>query len=77
MARMANSTDEKLATKLTKDDQQPDLLLPATWWPNTLPEFENVEWWQRSHTRVKCRQCHGKCSLVENPSYRSSNCHEC
>ena len=28
-----NWTDEKIATKLTKDDQQPDLLLPARWWP--------------------------------------------
>ena len=35
-----NWTDEKLATKLTKDDQQPVLLLPARWWPDTLPEFE-------------------------------------
>ena len=26
-----NWTDEKLATKLTKDDQQPVLLLPARW----------------------------------------------
>ena len=33
-------TDEKLATKLTKDDQQPVLLLPARWWPDMLPEFE-------------------------------------
>jgi len=30
-----NWTDEKLATKLTKDDQQPVLLLPARWWPDT------------------------------------------
>jgi len=36
-----NWTDEKLATKLTKDDQQPVLLLPARWWPDTLPEFES------------------------------------
>jgi len=34
-------TDEKLASKLTKDDQQPVLLLPARWWPDMLPEFEN------------------------------------
>jgi len=67
-----NWTDEKLATKLTKDDQQPALLLPARWWPDTLPEFESGAWWQRTHTRVKCRQC--KCSLVENPSFRSSKC---
>jgi len=33
--------DEKLATKLMKDDQQPVLLLPARWWPDTLPEFES------------------------------------
>ena len=32
-----NWTDEKFATKLTKDDQQPFLLLPARWWPDTLP----------------------------------------
>jgi len=30
-----NWTDEKLATKLTKNDQQPVLLLPARWWPDT------------------------------------------
>jgi len=36
-----NWTDEKLATKLTKDDQQPVLLLPASQWPDTLPEFES------------------------------------
>jgi len=68
-----NWTDEKLATKLTKDDQQPVLLLPARWWPDTLPEFESGGWWQRPHKRVRCRQC--KCSLVENPSFKSSKCH--
>jgi len=36
-----NWTDVKLATKLTKDDQQPVLLLPARWWPYTLPQFES------------------------------------
>jgi len=51
-----NWTDEKLATKLTKDDQQPVLLLPARWWPDTLPEFESGGWWQRPHKRVRCRQ---------------------
>jgi len=35
-----NWTAEKLATKLTMDDQQPVLLLPARWWRDTLPEFE-------------------------------------
>jgi len=39
-----NGTDEKLETKLTKDDQQPVLLLPARWWPDTLLEFENEGW---------------------------------
>jgi len=67
-----NWTDEKLATKLTKDDQQLVLLLPARWWPDTLLEFESGGWWQRPHTRVRCRHC--KCSLVENPSFKSSNC---
>ena len=70
-----NWTDEKLATKLTKDDQQPVLLLPARWWPDMLPEFESGGWWQRPHKRVRCRQC--KCSLVENPSFKSSKCHGC
>ena len=70
-----NWTDEKLATNLTKDYQQPVLLLPARWWPGTLPEFESGGWWQRPHTRVRCRKC--KCSLVENPSFRSSKCHGC
>jgi len=32
-----NRTDEKLATKLTKDDQQLVLLLLARWWPDTSP----------------------------------------
>ena len=68
-------TDEKIATKLTKDDQQPVLLLPARWWPDTLPEFESGGWWQRPHKRVRCRQC--KCSLVENPSFKSSKCLGC
>ena len=67
-----NWTDEKLATKLTKDGQQPVLLLPARWWPDTLPELESGRWWQRPHTQVKCGQC--KCSLVENLSFRSSKC---
>jgi len=62
-----NWNDEKLATKLTKDDQQPFLLLPARWWPDTLPEFESGGWWQRPRKRVRCRQC--KCSLVENPRF--------
>jgi len=70
-----NWTDEKLATKLMKDDQQPVLLLPCRWWPDTLPEFESEGWRQRPHTRGRCRQC--KCSLVENPSFRSSKCHGC
>jgi len=39
--RWQNWTDEKLATKLTKDDQQPVLIPPAKWWPDTLPEFES------------------------------------
>jgi len=39
-----NRTDEKLATKLTKHDQQPVLILPARWWPDTLPEFESGGW---------------------------------
>jgi len=68
-----NWTDEKLATKLTKDDQQLVLLLPARWWPDTLPEFESGGWWQRLHKRVRRRQC--ICSLVENPSFKSSKCH--
>jgi len=50
-------TDEKLATKLTKDDHQLVLLLPARWWPDTLPEFESGGWWKRPQTRVKCRHC--------------------
>jgi len=41
-----NWTVENLATKLTKDDQQPVWLLPARWWPDTLPEFESGGWWQ-------------------------------
>jgi len=41
-----NWTDEKLATKLTKDDQQLVLLLPARWWPDTLPKFQSGGWWQ-------------------------------
>jgi len=68
-----NWTDEKLATKLTKDDQQLVLLLPARWWPDTLLEFESGRWRQRPHKRVRCRQC--KCSFVENPSFESSKCH--
>jgi len=37
--RWQNGTDQKLATKLTKDDnwQQLVVLLPARWWPDTLP----------------------------------------
>jgi len=31
-----NWTDEKLAKKPSNDDQQPDLLLPARWWPDML-----------------------------------------
>jgi len=45
----SNWTDEKLATKMTKDDQQPVLLLQVRWWSDTLPEFESGEWWQRPH----------------------------
>jgi len=36
-----NWIDEQLTTKLTTDDQQPALLLPARWWPDTLPDFES------------------------------------
>jgi len=65
-----NCTDEKLATKMTEDDQQRFLLLPTRWWPDTLPEFETEGWWQRPQTRVKCRHC--RCGFVENPSLRSN-----
>jgi len=68
-----NWTDEKLATKLTKIDQQLVLLLPARWWPDTLPEFESRGWWQRPQTRAKCRYC--SCGVVENPSLKSNKCH--
>jgi len=51
------------------NQQQPVLLLPARWWPDTLPEFESGGWRQRPHKRVRCRQC--KCILVENPSFES------
>ena len=68
-------TDGKLATKLTKNDQQPVFILPARWWPDTLPEFESGGWWQRPHKQVRCRR--HKCSLVENPSFKSSNCQGC
>jgi len=69
-----NWNDEKLATKLTKDDQQLVLLLPARWWPDALQEFESGGWCQRQYKRVRCRQC--KCSLVENPSFESSKFRE-
>ena len=67
-----NRNDEKLATKLTTDDQQQIWLLPARWWPDTLQELECGGWLQRPHKRVRCRQC--KCSVVENPSFKSSKC---
>jgi len=67
-----NWTNEKLATKITKDGQQLVLLPPARWWPDTLPEFESEEW-QRLQMRVKCWQC--ECSVVEDLGLRSSKCH--
>ena len=70
-----NWTDEKLATKLTKDRQQPVLLLPARWWPDTLPEFESEGWWQRPQMLVKCRQC--PFSFVENLSLGINKCYGC
>jgi len=72
--RWQNWTDEKLATKLTKDDQQPVLLLPARWWPD-MPEFESELWWQRPQTRAKRKRC--RCGFVENLSLRSNKCHGC
>jgi len=62
--RCQNWTHEKLATKLTKDGQQLVLVLPARWWPDTLPEFGSGGWWQRPHMRGRCRQC--KYSLIDN-----------
>jgi len=73
--RWQNWTDKKLATKLTKDDQQPVLLLPARWWPDTLPAFESRGWWQRPHKRV--RYWLFLFSLVENPNFESSKYHGC
>jgi len=71
-------TDEKLATNLTKDHQQPILLLPAKRWPNTLPECESEGWWQTPQTRVKCRHClTNRCGFTENPSLRSNKCNGC
>ena len=68
-------THEKRATKLTKDDQQLVLLLPARWWPDTLPEFESEGWWQRPQMLVKCRQC--PFSFVENLSLGINKCYGC
>jgi len=68
-----NWTNKKLATKLEKDAQQPVLLLPPRWWPETLPEFESEGWLQWPQTRVKCRNC--RCGFVEHPSLRSIKCH--
>jgi len=48
-----NWTDEKLATTLTKDKQQPVLLLPARWWLDTLPKSESEGWCQRPQTQAK------------------------
>ena len=71
-----NWTDEKLATRLTKDDQQPVLLLPAkSRWPDALPEFESEGWWQRPQTRARCTHC--RCGFVENLGLRSNLCHGC
>ena len=56
-------------------DQQPVLLLPARWWPDTLPEFESEGWWQRPQTRARCKHC--RCGFVENLSLRSNLCHGC
>ena len=38
-----NQTDEKLATNLTKDDQQLVLLLLARWWPDTCQSLEGED----------------------------------
>jgi len=47
-----NWTNEKLATKLTKDDQQQVLLIPARWWPDTLPELDlKAKGDAKGHTR--------------------------
>ena len=73
-----NWTDEKLATNLTKDDQQLALLLPAKRWLDTLPEFESEGCWQRPQTWVKCRHCPtSRCGFIKNPSLRSNKCHGC
>ena len=49
---LQNWTDEKLATKLTKDDQQQVLLIPARWWPDTLPELDlKAKGDAKGHTR--------------------------
>jgi len=69
--RRQHWTDEKIATKLTKVNQQPVLLLPARWWPDTLPEFESGGWWQRPQMRVKCR--HYRCGFIN----KSNKCHGC
>jgi len=45
-----NWTHEKLATKLTKDGQQPFFLLPARWWPDTGQSLK-VENGGKGHTR--------------------------
>ena len=42
-------TDEKFATKLTKDDQQPVLLLSARWWLDTSQSLK-VEDGGKGHT---------------------------
>jgi len=44
-------------------------------WDGGKGQLDDPGWWQRPNNRVKCRQC--KSSLVENPGFRNSKCHEC
>jgi len=56
-----NWTNEKLAAKLTKDDQQPVLLLLATTRCQSLKVNEAGKGHTREPSRGRCRQC--KCKL--------------
>ena len=61
---MVRNADLLSLQKQTKDDQQPGLLLPARWLPDTLPEFEIEGGGSR-------------CGFVDNLSLKSIKCHGC
>ena len=48
---------ERMMRELVNMKQRDVLLLPAEWWPDTPPEFDEMGWWYIAHYQTSARKC--------------------